>query len=410
MGLIILTTQDILLTRPQSPYDDLVAELFQVGGWQTMVQPPVGNRDAALITSKGRHRYIVNLKVSSNGRRDRLVPLLAQAILEAQARAKASPPTQEVPLAVIAAPHISPRMAVHLQCFRSEYAPDVAVGIVDQKGFRSFVGENLEGLNAPHPRRVRRQQAAQTTQSLFSDLNQWMLKVLLAPLLADNLLTAPRGLYSNPSRLAKDAKVSVMSAFRFVRQLRTAGFINPDATPIKLINTTKLMGCWKTAYRRSAQELPLWWISPPKRDKDSALQSALKSYCAHPDVKCTPAPRLCLGHFSAADQLGFGFVNSQPPSFYLERLDDEVLARLGLSSSSRPGKADVCVRIPAFRESPLRESAYRESVFRAAVPRNGVPVADIIQVWLDIASHTAAGVEEQTRRIENKALAPVFKL
>jgi len=384
MGLIILTTQDILLTRPQSPYDDLVAELFQVGGWQTMVQPPVGNRDAALITSKGRHRYIVNLKVSSNGRRDRLVPLLAQAILEAQARAKASPPTQEVPLAVIAAPHISPRMAVHLQCFRSEYAP--------------------------HPRRVRRQQAAQTTQSLFSDLNQWMLKVLLAPLLADNLLTAPRGLYSNPSRLAKDAKVSVMSAFRFVRQLRTAGFINPDATPIKLINTTKLMGCWKTAYRRSAQELPLWWISPPKRDKDSALQSALKSYCAHPDVKCTPAPRLCLGHFSAADQLGFGFVNSQPPSFYLERLDDEVLARLGLSSSSRPGKADVCVRIPAFRESPLRESAYRESVFRAAVPRNGVPVADIIQVWLDIASHTAAGVEEQTRRIENKALAPVFKL
>ncbi len=102
--------------------------------------------------------------------------------------------------------------------FAGEYAPEVAAGVVDFDGFRLFRGEGLEGLNAEPPRASHRVAAQSIGQPLFSDLNQWMLKVLLAPDLPETLLSAPRGRYRNASQLAAAANVSVMSAFRFLRQ------------------------------------------------------------------------------------------------------------------------------------------------------------------------------------------------
>ena len=61
-------------------------------------------------------------------------------------------------------------------------------------------------------------------------------------------------------------------------------------------------------------------------------------------------------------------------------------------------KPDVYVRIPAFRES----------VFRAAVIHDGVPVADILQVWLDVSSHPARG-EAQADEIRHRVLAPILE-
>ena len=55
---------------------------------------------------------------------------------------------------------------------------------------------------------------------LFTDLNQWMLKVLLAPELPSPLLSAPRGGYQNASELARAAGVSVMTAYRLVERVR----------------------------------------------------------------------------------------------------------------------------------------------------------------------------------------------
>ena len=53
---------------------------------------------------------------------------------------------------------------------------------------------------------------------------------------------------------------------------------------------------------------------------------------------------------------------------------------MGLSPQGREQRPDVYVRVPAFRES----------IFRAAVVRDGVPIADILQVWLDVGSHPPA--------------------
>jgi hypothetical protein len=91
-------------------------------------------------------------------------------------------------------------------------------------------------------------------------------------------------------------------------------------------------------------------------------------------------------------------VHGVPPHFYLESLDRDVLGRMGLSPEGAEQRPDVYARIPAFRES----------VFRAAVVRDGVPVADILQVWLDVSSHPARG-EAQADEIRRCALARVFE-
>ena len=93
--------------------------------------------------------------------------------------------------------------------------------------------------------------------NLFSDLNQWLLKVLLAPLVSEDLLEAPRGEYRNASELAEAAQVSVMSAFRFVRQLEQDGFLDDESETLRLVHREELMRRWQAAYLRPLPEMPL---------------------------------------------------------------------------------------------------------------------------------------------------------
>lgn len=391
------------LSNPNSPgprsereFEDLVANLFRQHGWRVKREPKLADMEVDLVVARGDHRYIIELKTASEGRPDRLLPLLSQAVLQVRAYAQALP-QPAAPLAVIAAPAISASAANSLIGFFSKFAPDVAIGVLDREGFRHFVGPGLEKLNAAPPRRAHRQKLPPPESAyLFSDLSQWMLKVLLAPLVPEDLLRAPRREYRNASELAVAAEVSVMSAFRFVRQLRQEGFLDKNDELLRLVRRKELLRRWQAAHLRGAPELPLRWIISAK--SQHPLQAALYAYNAQADVKREPAPRACLGLFAAAESLGFGFVHGVPPYFYLESLDRDVLSRMGLSPEGAEQRPDVYIRIPAFRES----------VFRAAVIRDGVPVADILQVWLDVSSHPARG-EAQAEEIRHRVLAPIFE-
>jgi len=95
------------------------------------------------------------------------------------------------PLAVVAAPKISQRAAGQVLKFAERYPPDAAAGVIDFEGLRLFRGPHLEGLNAEAPRvSSLGSKSPRVSGHLFSDLNQWMLKVLLAPEVPDELLSA----------------------------------------------------------------------------------------------------------------------------------------------------------------------------------------------------------------------------
>jgi hypothetical protein len=382
-------------SRNEREFEDLLAKLFRQRGWRVKKESIVSGKRADLVVARSNNRYIIELKVASEGRSDRLVPLLSQAILQARAYAQAFPQPAS-PLAVVAAPAISASAANSLVSFVSNFAPDAAVGIIDREGFRRFVGAGLDQLDAAPPRPARRQKLlSPDSASLFSDLNQWMLKVLLAPMIPEDILRAPRREYRNASELAGAAEVSVMSAFRFLRQLRQEGFLDEHNEQLRLVRRKELLRRWQAAHLRSAPEVPLRWIIPSK--SAGQLQAALHAYSVQPNVKGEPVPRACLGLFAAAESLGFGFVHGVPQYFYLEGLNRDVLKRIGLSPEGAEQRPDVYVRVPAFRES----------VFRAAVVCDGVPIADILQVWLDVGSHPARG-EEQAEEIRHRVLAPII--
>jgi hypothetical protein len=351
-------------------------------------------------------RYDAVLKSAADARRDRLAPLLAQAILEA--RRAAAPGAS--PLAIVGAARIPAALARHLQAYAADVAPEVAVGIVDLEGGRAFRGPELQALDARPPippPDLLAVSSLKPSGHLFSDLNQWMLKVLLAPGIPEPLLQAPRGELRNVSGLAQAAGVSLMSASRCVRLLRADGYLELSPRGFRLVRVDELLHRWRAATAPGGRDLPLRWIIP--KDPDRQLGEALHAYLGGSDSPASrrpgrraggppSRPRACLGLFAAAEALGLGFVRGVAPHLYLERLDRRALDTLGLAPADPGQPVDVFVRVPPAREA----------VFRAAVNREGLPVSDILQVWLDVADHPSRG-GAQAHEIWRRVLAPLVK-
>ena len=385
----------------EAPFGRIVANVFREDGWKVLEKPREKNVAPDFLVSGRGKRLVVELKRASEGRKDRLIPLLSQAALEAAHYSRVIP-GHPVPVAIVGANRISDSVAEEAKQFVRERAPEVAIGVLDLEGLRLFAGHGLELLSSARraqrdlrPPRVRAPQ-------LFSDLNQWMLKVLLAPRIPDVYLSAPRGRYRGASQLAEAAGVSVMSAFRFVEEFSKEGFLESGQGGLRLVRLRELMNRWVAASQQRVLEIPMRWVL--HRGK-KALGSALRSYESDQrmpspnlaDQLSSPRPRLCLGLFEAAEALGIGFVHGVKPYLYLERLNAEVLKELGLSGAAEEKEADVFVRIPGNRES----------VFRGVVLKDGVPVSDILQVWLDLGQHPSRG-KEQADLIWRKILSSAF--
>jgi hypothetical protein len=393
---------------PNPPIDNeaqlgrIVASLFREDGWKVTEEPRDKNVAPDFLVSGRGKKFVVELKRASEGRKDRVIPLLSQAALEAAYYSRAIP-GHPVPLAIVGANRIPNSIAEEAKRFVRERAPEVAIGVVDLEGLRLFAGHGLESLSsARRPQSDLRARKARAPQ-LFSDLNQWMVKVLLAPGIPDAYLSAPRGRYQGASQLAEAAGVSVMSAFRFVEEFSKEGFLESGPGVLRLVRLRELLNRWMAASQQRVLEIPMRWVL--HRGK-KALGSALRSYPSDQSVPSpnradrlsSPRPRLCLGLFEAAEALGIGFVHGVKPYLYLERLNAEVLKELGLSGEAEGKEADLFVRIPGNRES----------VFRGLVRKDGVPVSDILQVWLDVGQHPSRG-KEQADLIWRKILSSAFE-
>jgi hypothetical protein len=381
----------------------LVADAFRRNSWQVHRPRPGNAPQPDLIVDGGGKKFLVAINGGSEGRRDRLIPLLSQSILQAQTYVRESSEAA-IPVAVVGARRVPISVARSITEFAGRFAPEVAVGVVDAEGSRLFAGHGLETLNASGLRSSRAggQIAARRVPQLFSDLNQWMLKILLAQLIPVDLLSAPRQHFRNASELAKAANVSVMSAFRFVRQLTNEGFLDRHEGHLEVVRIPELLSRW-AATPQPHQEFAVRWII--KKDP-GALRVALKAYAvdSSPTAKhrgsrqAYQPPRVCLGLFAAADALGCGFVHGVPPYIYMEREDLDLLRRLGLSAEGAGHNPDAYIRIPTNAES----------VFRPAVFRDGVPIADVLQVWLDVSAHPSRG-RAQANEIAHRVLGPLFR-
>jgi hypothetical protein len=357
-----------------------LAALFEKAGWHVR-RPPSGPGPDLVARRKGTE-YAIEVKSAPEGRSDRLVPLFAQAVLQAAHAAS----QKAVPLAVVAAPSISPRAAEQVMAFAQRYAPDAAAGVIDFEGFALFRGPHLEEMNAPGrdlPLSMRK--SVRDSGQFFSDLNQWMLKVLLAPELPDALLAAPRGEYRNASQLARAANVSVMSAFRFVQQLEREGYLHESAPRLQLVRREDLFGRWQALSARSPREVPMRFLLPG--DRQAQLGRMLGS------------GRACLALFAAADALKVGFVSGVPPYVYVQRIQPANLAAWKNLRACAPGEPPDLI---------VRQAPAPQSVFRGLVRPDGMAACDVLQVWVDVASHPSRG-REQADLIRKRVLHRVIE-
>jgi hypothetical protein len=372
----------LIITAMVNKAEEQVIEILERGGWKLIRERGHGPLRPDIVAQKGKQRLVIEVKAAREGRRDRVIPLLAQAILQAQAQARALPGSPR-PVAILVVADPSPALFGAVEAFARDYAQDVGVGIVAPGGARRFFDPALDHLNhlAAPPRAVPRE----PVPHLFSDLNQWMLKVLLAPHLPPELLAAPRGEYRNASELASAANVSVMSAFRLVRQLEQGQHLESSDQGMRLVRLDDLFHRWRAAAMRSVREMPVRWILPGAASR--RVRSAL-------DAGGNDA---CLGLFAAADALGLGHVHGVAPHLYMSSRAHLPLKHLGLRQASPDEAPDAFLR-------PLSASA---SIMRGAVVRDGLRASDVLQVWLDVQSHPSRG-REQADFIWRRVLGPAF--
>ena len=361
----------------------LVSHLFTEAGWR--VEPGGHGRATPspdLVVHRGDVAYAVEVKAASEGRSDRLVPLWAQAWLQA---VRASGKDLR-PLAVVAAPRIPSKVAERVLRFAAEYAPEATAGVIDFAGLRAFRGDSLDDLNRVG---VHKPAAVRTVSghaaNVFSDLNQWMLKVLLAPELPESMLSAPRGRYRTASQLARAADVSVMSASRFVRQLQHEGFLHESSAYLELVRREELFRRWQAWAGRRVRETGFRFVLPgePRRLLTDAVRTADG----------------CLALFAAADALGVGFVTGVPPYVYVHQPVPGAMSDWKTMVPAGPGEAPDLI---------VRGATAPQSVFRGAMVRESVRVCDVVQVWLDVSGHPSRG-SEQADLIRRKILEPVVQ-
>ncbi len=366
--------------------ETLVVQLFEANGWNVHRLPEHRQKRSCLMLRRRRQCLVVEIKALAEGRADRVIPLISQAILQAQATALDARDAQ--PLAVAYVENASASLSKQVESFVEQYAPNVAVGVVSPHGFRHFRGGGLEWLNTEpeKPRWHGNSVSPNQTVNLFSDLNQWMLKVLLAPEIPEHLLHSPRQRYASGAEFAAAAGVSPMSASRFLQQLRSEGYLDDSARYLTLVRRPDLFRRWRAALMRPAPELPMKFLirSPVKQQIQKLL--------------ARQEGEACLGLFAAADALRLGHVSGVPPAICVPRLprpDDKQWRALAAASASET--PDLIVR----------QTLAPKSVFRGAVHQDGLVVCDVLQVWLDVANHPSRG-EEQADLIYQQVLRPLF--
>lgn len=368
--------------RPIAPAEQYVADFFRSNNWCVDV-PPEASIGADLVIQRGAHRFVVEIKALSESRPDRVLPMLSMAILQARAAAEQS--GNALPLAIIYVPDASPSLARHVDSFAQRFSKDVPVGLISGRGDRFFSDAAFQELNSLREE-SRRSTAAHPPPAinLFSDLNQWMLKLLLAWDLPEGLLNAPRKKFRNGSDLAEAAQASAMSASRFLQQLRSDGYLSDSSAHLKLVRREELFRRWGAAAMRSCPEMPCRFLL--RAPVPQQIQGLLSK---HPKDAC-------LGLFAAADELNIGHVSGVPPYIYVQKLPT-------VNSSDWP----ELMAYPSERpDLILRQAPFPQSTFRGAVEQNGLIVTDVIQIWLDVMHHPARGAE-QANLIYEKFLLPI---
>lgn len=344
-------------------------------GWRLDWKAAGSKSDATLRAGDRRYRVVLNLRAVARG--PELCAALADAALRAMKGADRAAKAKAQPLAVVAAPRLSADMCQQLRAYADEYLPDLAWGAFDLESAWCFPA--LDQWRVPASRRRASGSPSRQTAVAadpFSDLGQWLAKVLLAPEVPESWLSASRHEVCSRRELARQAEISLHSTQRWLAAVRQLGFlVDAPNSPLHLMRRNEFLEHWASAAMlRKPQE---WRVR--RMVGRSAVDAVHELAAQHPD-------RFTLGLLSACNALGVGVVLGAPEHLYFHDPDRRSLnlAEFGLVSAPEGGPGSFVIRRPRAAQSLLRGRVKRDSVW----------CADILQCYVDLLQYPVRGMEQ----------------
>ncbi|KGH23551.1 hypothetical protein P606_11580 [Comamonas thiooxydans] len=326
------------------------------------------------VAFKGR-RFGVVIKTPQL-RTEMLLGQLSQAVLEVQKHVQA---VGVNPFALLVVPAIRVKQIEAIDAFARNFIPEVSIGVLAENGqcwLRFEAGLSHVVINT---HRTERSPITRTQYvNLFSDTNQWLLKVLLGEYLPDTVLSVPRIRYTHfttAASLAERANVSTMTAGRFLNELKREGFLDTSKPYLSLMRLDELMDRWRAATSNAViRDLPMRFLFDG--DKEKMLSKLMNK------VKV----QTCLGLFDAASKHGLGLVSGAMTYLYVPKhVDIDLLSSAWAAVEfTKEANADIIIR----------EAPWPTSIFKASIYSQGPRYTDLIQTWLDVSSHPTRGPEQ----------------
>lgn len=362
--------------KTERPLVDAFFALAARESW-TVTGPITPGGDGFALRTQGDSFHVV-LNLTSAARGPELEQALADAALRARnAAGKKTPPMR--PLAVVAAPKLSTRMLARLDEYADRYLARFAwaafdlTGLWHAKGMGKTIRPSRSARLSIRPTSplVSFNRAKRTDP--FSDLGQWLAKVVLAQDIPTSLLEAPRVLLRNRSVLAQAAKVSLPTVSRWASALEEDGFLADSGSELRIVRRLEFLKRWAGAvHSRTYFD---HWVRP-------VIGSSQPTKLMHRVFEVHPQAVL-LGA-SACDHLGVGVVHGAPLQMAVPAVDARGMEAMGLAAAKEGESGALMLRVPRFPQS----------LARGAVQLGESRVADAIQCAVDSLLDPVRGSEQ----------------
>lgn len=320
-------------------------------------------------------RLVVEIKALAQLRVQDLVGQLAVGAVQAEHRIGKR---GALPLVVVVAPTVGGRALQAAERFMASYLPQIGWAVLDRRG---RVQLRIPTLDIDRQRRSAPPatgRGARPEGRLFSDLNRWLLKILLLSGLDRSLWAGPAGGIHGAADLQRAAAVSLDKVYKFLRLMERHDFLRRTPDGLRLVRKRELIELW------FAQEK----LRPARRLQ---ARSLFGSRPVLTSLAASGAGREAgvLGGFGACKALGVLHAAVDSTDLHIAMPEEAFLKRFELE---RCDERDAQLH--------LLRTNNPQSVFRASVVKGKVQVVDAFQAALDVITHPARGREQAEHIVE----------